>query len=100
MIFVYLFIWVAIATAADYFFKFAPAIKSSEFLYGTMLYAICGYFAFTTFHDKSWSWVILMWNTVSLILSLILSVIVFHEPFTVRKLIAATALLIAVFMVE
>jgi multidrug transporter EmrE-like cation transporter len=41
-----------------------------------------------------------MWNATQLGLSLVLAVMMFHEPFTLRRRIAAVLLLAAVAIVE
>ncbi len=92
--------WVVLATYADTLFKSATSWRGTEFILGVTCYAACGVFALATFRRQQWGWVILVWNICSLAISMGLSVLIFHEPFTARRAIASALVLTASFLAE
>lgn len=93
-------VWVGIATYGDTLFKSAPSLSSGLFLAAAGCYLVTSFFAFWTFRLQQWGWIILLWNSVSLALSLLLSVVMFGEPFTIRRRIAAVLVLAAILLTE
>ena len=92
--------WVAIATYGDVLFKSSPSILSWRFLLAALSYLATSFIAFWTFRLQQWGWIILIWNGLSLALSLFLSVALFHEPFTWRRRLAACCLLAAILLTD
>ena len=84
--------WVAVATFADMRFKAASGVWTFDFWIAFISYALCSFAALATFRRQSWGWIILMWNVLSLGLSLILSVVLYREPFTRHRMVAALLL--------
>jgi hypothetical protein len=94
------FFWVGIATYGDTLFKSAPSLASEKFLAGAAMYLVTSFFAFWTFKLQQWGWIILLWNSLSLALSLFLSVVLFSEPFTIRRRVASLLVLAAILLTE
>jgi len=94
------FAWVAVATFADTRFKAASGIATVDFWIAFLSYAVTSFIALATFRRESWGWIILMWNILSLALSLILSVAMYKEPFTRHRLVAALMLFGALLLVR
>jgi len=92
--------WVGIATYGDTLFKSAPSLTSGKFVAASASYFVTSFFAFWTFKLQQWGWIILLWNSLSLALSLFLSVVMFEEPFTLRRRIAAAFVLAAILLTE
>jgi drug/metabolite transporter (DMT)-like permease len=92
-------LWVAVATFADTRFKSAGSFWTRDFLIGTTCYCLTSVIALAAFRRQSWGWIILVWNILSLALSLLLSVTLYHEPFTRYRLVAALMLLGAFLLV-
>lgn len=84
--------WVAVATFADTRFKAASGVWTVSFAVAFASYALTSFIALVAFRRQSWGWIILIWNTLSLALSLVLSVILYREPFTTHRLVAALML--------
>ena len=93
-------IWVGIATYGDTLFKTATSVTSGKFVVGSATYFATSFFAFWTFKLQKFGWIILLWNSLSLALSLFLSVVMFGEPFTLRRRIAAALILAAILLTE
>lgn len=92
--------WVVLATYADMLFKGAKTWDSQRFMAGVACYAACGAFALATFKRQQWGWIILMWNICSIALSMLISVLQFNEPFTMRRAIAMALIITAIFLTE
>lgn len=84
--------WVSVATFADTRFKAASGVATFDFWIAFSSYAVTSFIALATFRRQSWGWIILMWNILSLALSLALSVALYREPFTRHRLVAALML--------
>jgi hypothetical protein len=93
-------IWVGIVTYCDALFKSAASMASTKFIVAASLYFGMSFLAFWTFKLKQFGWVILLWNSVSLAASLVLSVVAFREPFTIRRCAAAVLVLAAILVAE
>ena len=92
--------WVGIATYGDTMFKSAPSLMSGKFAAAAASYLATSFFAFWTFKLQQFGWILILWNSVSLALSLFLSVAMFGEPFTMRRRIAAILVLAAILLTE
>jgi multidrug transporter EmrE-like cation transporter len=93
-------IWVALATWGDTLLKTAPRLGTIRFAVGGVIYFSCAFLAFWTYRLQGFGWVVLLWNSLSLALSLLLSVVVFQEPFTIRRRIATILVLAAILLTE
>lgn len=93
-------VWVGIATYADTLFKGAPVITSTQFAGGLALYITSAFLAFWTLRLQKWGWIVIIWNSASLALSLFLSVAMFSEPFTIRRRVAGALVLVAILIAE
>jgi multidrug transporter EmrE-like cation transporter len=93
-------VWVCIATYGDTLFKSAKGGYSWKFMLGCCVYASTGLFALWILNAQQWGWVTVLWNAIQLALSLILSVAVYSEPFTIRRRIAAILLLGAILICD
>lgn len=93
-------VWVSLATYGDTLFKSAHSIASLRFVGGAMTYLLSSFLAFWGFKLKQWGWTILLWNSISLGLSLLLSVVLFGEPFTIRRKLAAALVVAALLLAE
>lgn len=93
-------VWVGIATYGDTLFKSSTSLDSGRFVAASACYLATSFFAFWTFKLQQWGWIILLWNSLSLALSLALSVMVFGEPFTIRRRLAAAFVLAAILLTE
>lgn len=93
-------VWVAVATFADTRFKAASGVWTFDFWIAFASYALCSFAALATFRRQSWGWIILMWNVLSLALSLVLSVVLYREPFTRHRVVAALMLFGAFLLVR
>ena len=92
--------WVAVATWADALLKSTGRLGTMQFVTGACVYFCCAFLAFWTYRLQSFGWVVLLWNSMSLALSLVLSVTMFGEPFTIRRRIAAAFVLAAILLAE
>jgi len=97
---VLILLWVGIATYGDTMFKSAPSLGSGKFVAAAASYLATSFFAFWAFRLQQFGWVLILWNSVSLALSLFLSVAIFGEPFTIRRRVAAVLVLAAVLLTE
>jgi len=93
-------LWVGIATYGDTMFKTAPSLRSGTFVAAAACYFATSFFAFWAFRLQQFGWVLILWNSVSLALSLFLSVAMFGEPFTIRRRVAAILVLAAIVLTE
>jgi uncharacterized membrane protein len=93
-------LWVGIATYGDAMFKSAPSLMSGKFALAAASYLATSFFAFWTFKLQQWGWILILWNSISLALSLFLSVAMFGEPFTIRRRIAAVLVFAAILLTE
>jgi drug/metabolite transporter (DMT)-like permease len=93
-------LWVGIATYGDTLFKGAPALSSGKFACAMLAYLATSFLAFWTFKLQQWGWIVLLWNSLSLGVSLFLSVAMFGEPFTIRRRVAAVLVLAAMLLTE
>ena len=94
------FLWVTIATLADTFFKSAGTFNSRKFISGLLLYAVCAFFAIPVFRKQQFAWVVIIWNCLSLLLSMALSLWFYHEPFSLKRTIAVVLVFVAIFLTE
>ena len=92
--------WVGVATYGDTLFKRSPSLTSATFWRGVAVYALTSFFAFWTFRLQQWGWIILLWNSASLAVSLLLSVTMFGEAFTIRRRVSAVLILAAMLLTE
>ena len=92
--------WVAIGTWADTLLKQSMFLASWRFVVGATVYSSCSLLAFWTYRVQGFGWVVLFWNSLSLAVSLLLSVIMFGEPFTLRRRLAAALILAAILLTE
>ena len=97
---VLIIIWVAIGMFGDVFLRASQGFSTWRFVAGTALYASTSILAILTFRRQSWGWVILAWNCISIAIGMALSVIIFGERFTWKRLIAAALLTAAMFLAE
>jgi len=95
-----IFVWVALATYADTCFKACERLTGWRFLIGTSCYASCAFLAVATFRRQQWGWIVIVWNCVSLAVSMFLSVALYREPFTFRRIVASLLVLAAIFLAE
>jgi multidrug transporter EmrE-like cation transporter len=93
-------LWVAVATYADTQFKDAPGFLSVEFARGAVGYGATSFIAVATFKSQSWGWIFIVWSAAALALGLGLSVVLYHEPMTWRRITAASLLLMALVLAE
>lgn len=93
-------VWVAVCTYSDTLFKGARGEYSWRFYLGCSLYAMSGFFALWILGAQQWGWVTILWNALQLTLSLILSVAIYSEPFTIRRRVAAILLLGAILICD
>jgi hypothetical protein len=93
-------VWVAICTYGDMLFKRAPSIASWDFTAAAVTYLLSSFVAFWTFRLQQWGWIAILWSSTSLTASLFLSVVMFGEPFTIRRRVAAALILAAIFLTE
>ena len=98
--FAVVFLWVAVATYADIRFKAAAGLLSADFVLGILCYLLTGFLALVAFHKQQWGWVIIVWNCFSFILSMLLSVLLFREPFTVKRASASAFVLLAILLAD
>ena len=77
---------VALATYGDLRFKAAAGVIGANFFVGLACYMLTGFLALVAFNRQQWGWVFIVWNCVSLGLGMVLSVVLFREPFTSRGL--------------
>ena len=92
--------WVGIATYADVCFKNATGIQTRNFLIGFLCYALTTFFAIAAFKRQEFGWIIIVWNCLSLAISLVLSVAIFREHFTLRRGVASILIAIAIILAE
>lgn len=93
--------WVVVAMCADVLFKKAPSLDSWQFWCGCFIYGWpCGIAAFYSYRLQQFGWLGLMWCSVSLAASLLLSVVLFSEPFTFRRGLSAVLVLVAILLIE
>jgi hypothetical protein len=92
------FLWVALATFADIRFKLAASIATADFLVGAICYFLTSFLALAAFHRQQWGWTIIVWNCVSLALGMALSVFLFREPFTVKRVAASLFVFLAILL--
>lgn len=93
--------WVAIATYGDVRFKAASGIfLGPDFAIGMLSYLATGVLAVFAFPRQQWGWTILLWNSLSLLLSICLSVWIFHEPLTAKRAIATGFVLTAIMLAD
>jgi len=92
--------WVGIGTYGDTMFKTAPSLLSSKFAAAAASYLATSFFAFWAFRLQQFGLILILWNSVSLALSLFLSVAMFGEPFTIRRRVAAVLVFAAVLLTE
>lgn len=93
-------LWVVLASIADIRFKAANGHFTLDFWIGLACYASTALLALWTFNRQTWGWIVLLWNCVSLGLCMLLSVVLYHEPFTTRRLIASLLLLGAILLAD
>jgi multidrug transporter EmrE-like cation transporter len=93
-------LWVAIATYGDVCFKTAGGFHSWRFLIGALCYLSTSIIAVTTFNRQQWGWIFIVWSCLALALGIWLSVVLYHEPFTMRRAIAAVLVVVALFLAE
>jgi len=67
----------------------ATSIVTADFFVGSLCYLLTSFLAITAFHRQQWGWIFIVWNCVSLALGMVLSVILFHEPITIKRAAAS-----------
>ena len=92
------FFWVALATYADTCFKAASGIVTADFFVGSLCYLLTSFLAITAFHRQQWGWIFIIWNCFSLLVAMLLSVVLFREPFTLKRAAASTFVLLAILL--
>jgi multidrug transporter EmrE-like cation transporter len=93
-------LWVLVATYGDICFKQAATIASLSFAQGFVSYAACSFLALAAFQRQQWGWVFIVWNCLSLVLSMVLSVLLFQEELTSRRLVATVLVCVAILLAE
>jgi multidrug transporter EmrE-like cation transporter len=58
-----------------------------------LCYALTAFLALIAFHRQQWGWIITVWSCFSFVLAMLLSVLLFREPFTVKRAIASAFVL-------
>jgi hypothetical protein len=96
--FAVVFLWVALATFADIRFKAASSIFTGDFILGALCYLATSFLAIVAFHRQQWGWLFIIWNCFSLGLGLLLSVVLFREPFTFRRAAASLFVFLAILL--
>jgi multidrug transporter EmrE-like cation transporter len=96
--FAVVFLWVALATYADILVKASASFASIGFLIGLVCYASTAFLAVIASHQQQWGWVIIVWNCFFFVLAMLLSVLLFHEPFTLKRAAASSFVLLALFL--
>jgi multidrug transporter EmrE-like cation transporter len=92
------FLWVALATFADICFTTATRFTSADFLAGLLCYALTAFLASIAFHRQQWGWIIIVWSCFSFVLAMLLSVLLFREPFTFKRGLASAFVLLAILL--
>ena len=92
------FAWVALATYADVCFKTAAGAFGTDFFLGLLCYMLTGFLALAAFNRQQWGWVFILWNCASLVLGMVLSVALFREPFTIKRVAASFFVLVAILL--
>jgi hypothetical protein len=95
-----IFLWVVLATCADILFKAAATFAGADFLVGLLCYVLTAFLAVIAFHRQLWGWVILVSNCLFLVLAMIISVVLFREPFTVKRAAASLFVLLAILLTD
>ena len=92
------FLWVALATFGDIRFKAATGIATADFFVGALCYALTSFLAIVAFHRQQWGWIFIIWNCFSLLVAMLLSVVLFREPFTLKRAAASTFVVLAILL--
>lgn len=101
--FVSLFIvllWVGLATYGDVCIKQAASVRTPTFWLGFACYALTSFLALIAFHRQQWGWIIIVWNCLALAVGISLSVFIFHEDLTPRRIIASVLVAIGIVLAE
>lgn len=93
-------LWVCIATWADMCFKSASNLFSREFAMSLSSYIATAPLAFATFRYASWGYIFIVWSAGALLLSMAIGLLVYDEPMTTRRMIAAALVLGAIPLAE
>jgi hypothetical protein len=94
-------VWVILATYGDVNFKAAyGSLTNRAFFSGVICYLACAPLAAIVFHRQTWGWIIILWNSCSLLLSIALSCSIYHEPLTMKRITATSLVLIAMLLAE
>jgi len=91
-------LWVALATYADTCFKAASSIATADFVVGAVCYFLTSFLAIAAFHRQQWGWIFIVWNCVSLALGMLLSVVLFREPFTLKRAVSSLFVFLAILL--
>jgi multidrug transporter EmrE-like cation transporter len=92
------FLWVVLATCADICFTTATRFMSADFFVGLMCYMLTAFLAVVAFHRQQWGWIIIVWSCFSFVLAMLLSVVLFREPFTLKRALASSFVLLAILL--
>lgn len=78
--------WCAVAAIGDMLFKQCQWFDWKFFI-GVLLYLSCPFYAVYCFHRKDFGSFVLLWNAVSVLISVGLALIVFKEKITSPKIL-------------
>lgn len=92
--------WVIVAILGDMQFKASQSLASWKFVLAFVCYCSTSFIAFWTYKLQQWGWICLMWSIASLAVGLLLSIVLYGEPFTIRRRIAAALILTAILVTE
>lgn len=87
-------IWCGMAILAD------SVIKNGSYVLGAVIYAACVLPAIYSFRNEEFGWVTVAWAAMSLLIGLLVSVVVFHEPLTGKRLLAAILAVVATVLLK
>lgn len=93
-------LFVAAATLGDMQFKAAQNLWSARCALGMLFYIGCCPIAYWSFKQQTWGWLFIAFNCLQLAVGLALSVGVYHEPITARRVVAAVILFVALALAE
>jgi multidrug transporter EmrE-like cation transporter len=96
----FVLVWVVVAFYADVLFKRAATLGSWSFIAGCSIYTCTSVFAFYSYRLQQWGWIGLVWSSLSVMATLLSSVFLFGEPFTMQRRIAAILALAAILLTE
>jgi multidrug transporter EmrE-like cation transporter len=95
----FVLVWVVVAFYADVLFKRAATLGSWSFIAGCSIYT-CTSFCLLFISFAAGGWIGLVWSSLSVMATLLSSVFLFGEPFTMQRRIAAILALAAILLTE